>query len=390
MIRIYQFFRGYLQVEAEGNHLEKLLNLALVNGIYLWDVKRLSKEKISFFVSNRGYRMMEEYAKKTQSSISVRSRKGAEVLWKSTKRRSVFLASFFIFIGLVLTLSSFIWTVEIEGGEFIDQKQITQKLASYGLGVGRIRKNFDLSKISNQLIQDFDEILWANAEISGTRLLITLVPRTKAPELIPKDVPTNIVAKKDGIIKEITAENGDAMVRIGDTVVKDQILISGLIPSPTVGSRYLHSIGAIRAVTWEERSMEQKLYRYDKVNTGRKSVHREVSLPFLKIPLDFRQTIDFYNYDSIIKEKTFLFLTYRETSYVEYTLEKHSITVEEAVKTATDMLLEQMSDTEAENVISKKASFEVLDEETLFVTLLLECEEELGVPKEIIKQSDIQ
>lgn len=390
MIRIYQFFRGYLQAEAEGNHLEKLLNLALVNGIYLWDVKRLSKEKISFFVSNRGYRMMEEYAKKTQSSISVRSRKGAEVLWKSTKRRSVFLASFFIFIGLVLTLSSFIWTVEIEGGEFIDQKQITQKLASYGLGVGRIRKNFDLSKISNQLIQDFDEILWANAEISGTRLLITLVPRTKAPELIPKDVPTNIVAKKDGIIKEITAENGDAMVRIGDTVVKDQILISGLIPSPTVGSRYLHSIGAIRAVTWEERSMEQKLYRYDKVNTGRKSVHREVSLPFLKIPLDFRQTIDFYNYDSIIKEKTFLFLTYRETSYVEYTLEKHSITVEEAVKTATDMLLEQMSDTEAENVISKKASFEVLDEETLFVTLLLECEEELGVPKEIIKQSDIQ
>ena len=390
MIRIYQFFRGYLQVEAEGNHLEKLLNLALVNGIYLWDVKRLSKEKISFFVSNRGYRMMEEYAKKTQSSISVRSRKGAEVLWKSTKRRSVFLASFFIFIGLVLTLSSFIWTVEIEGGEFIDQKQITQKLASYGLGVGRIRKNFDLSKISNQLIQDFDEILWANAEISGTRLLITLVPRTKAPELIPKDVPTNIVAKKDGIIKEITAENGDAMVRIGDTVVKDQILISRLIPSPTVGSRYLHSIGAIRAVTWEERSMEQKLYRYDKVNTGRKSVHREVSLPFLKIPLDFRQTIDFYNYDSIIKEKTFLFLTYRETSYVEYTLEKHSITVEEAVKTATDMLLEQMSDTEAENVISKKASFEVLDEETLFVTLLLECEEELGVPKEIIKQSDIQ
>ncbi len=390
MIRIYQFFRGYLQVEAEGNHLEKLLNLALVNGIYLWDVKRLSKEKISFFVSNRGYRMMEEYANKTQSSISVRSRKGAEVLWKSTKRRSVFLASFFIFIGLVLTLSSFIWTVEIEGGEFIDQKQITQKLASYGLGVGRIRKNFDLSKISNQLIQDFDEILWANAEISGTRLLITLVPRTKAPELIPKDVPTNIVAKKDGIIKEITAENGDAMVRIGDTVVKDQILISGLIPSPTVGSRYLHSIGAIRAVTWEERSMEQKLYRYDKVNTGRKSVHREVSLPFLKIPLDFRQTIDFYNYDSIIKEKTFLFLTYRETSYVEYTLEKHSITVEEAVKTATDMLLEQMSDTEAENVISKKASFEVLDEETLFVTLLLECEEELGVPKEIIKQSDIQ
>ncbi len=390
MVRVYQFFRGYLQVEAEGNHLEKLLNLALINGIYLWDVKRLSKEKISFFVSNRGYRMMEEYAEKTQSTFFVRNRRGAKVLWKSTKKRGVFLASFFLFIGVVLTLSSFIWTVEIEGGEFLEKDRVTEALSSYGLGMGRLRKNFDLQKISNQLIQDFDEILWANAEISGTRLLVTLVPRTKAPAVVPKDVPTNIVAKKDGIIKEITAENGDAMVRVGDTVVKDQILISGLIPSPTVGSRYLHSIGAIKAVTWEERSMEQKLYRYDKINTGRESVHREVSLPFLKIPLDFRQTIDFYNYDSIIKEKTFLFLTFRETSYVEYTLEKHSITAEEAVKMATDSLTEQMSNEGVGNIISKKVSYQALDNETLLVTLLLECEEELGVPREIIKQSDIQ
>ena len=390
MIRVYQFFRGYLQVEAEGNHLEKLLNLALTNGIYLWDVKRLSEQKISFFVSNRGYRMMEEYAIRTQSTFFVRNRRGAKVLWKSTKKRGVFFASFFLFIGLILTLSSFIWTVEIEGGDFLEKDRVTEALSSYGLGVGKLRKNFDLSQISNQLIQDFDEILWANAEISGTRLLVTLVPRTKAPTVVPKDVPTNIVAKKDGIIKEITAENGDAMVRVGDTVVKDQILISGLIPSPTVGSRYLHSIGAIKAATWEERSMEQKLYRYDKINTGRELVHREVSLPFLKIPLDFRQTIDFYNYDSIIEEKTFLFLTFRETSYVEYTLEKHSITVEEALKTATDILTEQIAAEGVGNIISKKVSYKELDQETLLVTLLLECEEELGVPREIIKQSDIQ
>ncbi len=390
MLRTYQFMRGYLFVEAQGNHLEKLLNLALVNRIYLWDVKRLGDGKISFCVSNRGFYMMEEYAKTTNSQLRILSREGVGVLLKSTKKRRVFLISALLCVAVILVSSSFIWTVDIEGGEFMDENQVIEQLSSYGLGVGRIRKTVDYTRLSNQLIQDFDEILWANVELKGTRLLVTLVPRTKAPQLIPKDVPTNIVAKKDGFIKEITAENGDAMVRAGDTVVKDQILIAGLIPSPTVGSRYLHSIGQIRAITWEERSLEQKLYRYDKIPTGNQSVHRELELPFVKIPLDFRQTIDFYNYDSIIKEKNFLFLTYRETKREEYTLQKTPLTQDEAVEEATKLLAEQLATDGIENVISQKVSFAALDEETLLVTMLSECEEELGIPKEIIKPTDIQ
>ncbi|MBP3448772.1 MAG: sporulation protein YqfD [Clostridia bacterium] len=390
MIRLYQFLRGYVRVEAEGLHLEKLLNLAMANRIYLWEVKRLNEQKISFYVSNRGYRMMEDYAYKTGSKLCIVTKKGAEVVWKTTKKRKVFAVLSFVVIGAILAASSFIWTVEIEGGEFIERDKIISTLSTFGLGVGKFRKNVDFTQVSNQLIQDYDEILWANAEFHGTRLLVTVVPRIRPPERISKEIPTNIVAKKDGFIKEIKAENGDAMVRPGDTVVKDQILISGLIPSPTVGSRYLHSIGEIRAITWEERSMEQKLYRYEKVPTGKESIHREVILPFLKIPLDFRQSIDFYNYDSIIKEKNFLFLTYRETNRREYTLAKQAITVEQAVESATACLAEQMAKDGIEQVISQKVSFDRIDEETVLVTMLAECEEELGIPREIIKSADTQ
>lgn len=388
MAKAYRFIRGYLWVEATGNHLEKLLNLALVNRIYLWDVRR-EGEHISFYVSNRGFRMMEEYAQKTDSKLRILSREGVGVLWKSTKKRKVFFISAVLCIVVILVSSSFIWTVEVEG-DFLERERIVNQLASYGLGVGRLRKTVDYTRISNQLIQDFDEILWANVELHGTRLLVTLIPRTPAPPVIPKELPTNIVAKKDGVILEITAENGDAMVRSGDTVVKDQILISGLIPSPTVGSRYLHSIGQIRALTWEERSLEQKLYRYDKVPTGNRSVHRELELPFVKIPLDFRQTIDFYNYDSIIKEKSFLFLTYREISREEYTLQKNPLTPEQALEEASKVLSDRLQKDGIVNIISQKVSFSQVDEETLLVTLLAECEEELGVPREIIKPIDIQ
>lgn len=383
MARAYQFLKGYYTVCAVGNHVEKCLNLALANRIYLWNVQRKSKGEISFCVSLRGFQMIEEYAKKTDTSLSVVSREGLPFLWKSTKKRSAFFISALVCFGIILVSSSFIWTVEIEGESPVEKSRLKEALSSYGLGVGSFRRTVDFTRISNQLISDFDEILWANVELNGTKLTVTVIPRTKAPKVIPKEIPTNIVAKKDGYILSVTAENGEAMIKPGDTVVKDQILISGLIPSPTVGSRYLHAIGEITARTWEEKSVEQKLYRYDKLPTGNQKKRREIALPFIKIPLDFRQTIDFYNYDSIIKEKHFLFLTYRETIYSEYELKKAPLSLEEGIEAGKNALLRSFFEEGITEFVSLTTDFHPLDEETVLVTLLAECEEELGIPKEI-------
>ncbi len=388
MARAYQFLRGYLTVTATGIHVEKCLNLGLANRVYLWNVRRMTHGELTFCVSRQGFLMMEEYAKKTNTILSVVSRDGLPYLWQSTKKRKVFFLSAVVSFSIILLSASFIWSIEIKGENPVSQDRLEQALASYGLGVGRFRTSVDFTEISNRLISDFDEILWANVELSGTKLTVTVVPRTPAPTVIPKEIPTNIVAKKDGHITSIIAHNGDAMVKVGDTVVKDQILISGLIPSPSVGSRYLHSMGEITALTWEERSLEQKLYRYDKVFTGNQSVHREIELPFVKIPLDFRQTIDFYNYDSIIKEKHFLFLTYRETTCLEYRLQKASLSVTEAVNEGKNTLLSEFSEEGITEFVSLKIDYDTLDEETILVKVLAECEEELGVSKEIIKPTD--
>ena len=388
MARAYQFIRGYFTVTATGIHVEKCLNLALANRVYLWNVKRLTHGEITFCVSRRGFSMMEEYAYKTETKMTVIARDGLPFLWQSAKSRRVFFVSAAICMGVILLSASFIWKVEIKGESPVSRERLEQALASYGLGIGRFRTSVDFTQISNRLINDFDEILWANVELTGTKLTVTVVPRTPAPTVIPKEIPTNIVAKKDGCITAITAHNGDAMVRVGDTVVKDQILISGLIPSPSVGSRYLHSMGEITALTWEEKTLEQKLYRYDKIFSENQVVHRELELPFVKIPLDFRQTIDFYNYDSIIKEKHFLFLTYRETVCSEYRLQKVPLSVDEAVNEGKNTLLLEFSEEGITEFVSLKTDYVTLDEETILVKVLAECEEELGVPREIIKPTE--
>ena len=388
MLRAYRFVKGYRCYRATGNHLEKFLNLCLAHKLYLWNICRPDELTLFFSAGNRGADLLREFAEKTGTVLCVQEGRGLPILLKSMKKRTVFwvLAVFFV-VGIFVS-SSFIWTVSFDAAPGMDTGAVQSFLAENGLGVGKIRKTVDTTAIANQIINRFPDVLWANVELSGTELSVTLIPRTDSPPLIPKDVPTNIVAKKDGYIKEIVAENGEAMVKEGDTVVKDQILISGLIPSPGIGNRYLHSMGHIRAVTWEEETYEKKLYRYDKIPTGNEKNSREVELPFLKIPLDFGQGIDFYNYDSIIKEKHFLFITYRETIYSEYTLKKVERTEEEAVAEARDEFLKGISEKGIEDLISLKTESVRLTEDSISVTVFAECEEELGVARVIEKPSD--
>ncbi len=390
MVRAYRFVKGYRCYRATGIHLEKFLNLCLSHKLYLWNISRPDGNTMLFSASNRGSDLLNSFAEKTGTHLSIKEGKGLPVVLKLLRKRTVFLVAAICFLVGIFLSSSFIWTVNFDAVPGMDTEKIRAFLAENGLGVGKIRKTVDTTAISNQIINRFPEVLWANVELSGTNLSVTLIPRTDSPPLVPKEMPTNIVAKKDGYIKDIDAQNGDAMVKAGDTVVKDQILISGLIPSPTVGTRYIHSLGTVRAVTWEEETYEKKLYQYEKNFTGNEEKQRELELSFLKIPLDFGQSIDFYNYDSIIKEKHFLFVTYRETVYSEYTLQKVPRTEEEAVKEATEDFLRGLSEKGIEDVISLKTESVMLSEDTVSVTVFAECEEELGVSRVIEKPSDTE
>ena len=390
MLCAYRFVKGYRCYSATGVRLEKFLNLCLSHKLYLWNISRPDEKTLLFCVGNRGADLVKEFAEKTGTMLRMQEGRGLPVLLKTFKKRTVFWVAAICCLVGIFVASSFIWTVTFDAAPGMDTGDIRAFLAENGLGVGKIRKTVDTTALSNQIITRFPYVLWANVELSGTNLNVTLIPRTDSPPLIPKDVPTNIVAKKDGYIKEIVAENGEAMVKEGDTVVKNQILISGLIPSPAVGTRYLHCIGSVRATTWEEETYEKKLYQYDKIPTGEEIIRREVQFPFLKIPVDFGQSIDFYNYDSIIKEKHFLFLTYRETVYSAYTLQKKPRSEEEAVAEARDEFLKGLSEQGIEDIISLKTESVRLTEDSIAVTVFAECEEELGVARVIEKTSDAE
>jgi len=384
MINIYRFIKGVYNIKLSGEHSQRVLNRALMKKIYITDVKKISDNNFELCVSKTGLQIIKDIAEESNVTVQTLNYRGISKIFSNMKKRWMFIYASVTAIVCVLFSSSFIWEIDVPEVDYIKKEDIIATLKEYGIKEGALRKTIDYKVISNALITKYESLIWANVELSGTRIKVSLVPRTPTPQMIPFGVPNDIIAKKDGVITGIIAENGEKKVKVGDTVIKGQVLISGIVPSTAVGTRYVHSKGKITAKTWTEKEKEQKLYKYEKEFTGNQIKKAEIELPFVKIPLYFKKNIDFYNYESIIKEKNILFLTFREYEYLEYNLKKVPMTLEEAINLAEDELENQIKN-EATQINNFKTTSEMIDEETVYVRVLAESEEEIGEEREIEK-----
>jgi len=70
------------------------------------------------------------------------------------------------------------------------------------------------------VILDIDGLSYVNVLVRGTKVKVEVAEGVKRPSIIPLNVPCDIVAKKDGVIKSVIVKIGQAQVKEGDTVKK--------------------------------------------------------------------------------------------------------------------------------------------------------------------------
>lgn len=100
-------------------------------------------------------------------------------------------------------------------------------------------------------------------DIEGTNVKVNIVKADKAPNIIDNSDYCNIVASKAGIIKKIIAQNGTAIVKVGDQVQKGDILIAGYMEGKYTDTRYVHSLGEVEAIVSYQKSKEIKFFNQE-------------------------------------------------------------------------------------------------------------------------------
>ena len=279
VVKAWNFFKGYVIIKVKGLTLERFLNLAATNDIYLWDIRRIDYTELEMKATIEGFRALKEIVNKVGCRVEIVEKKGLPFLLYRIKNRKALGIGFILFFIIIIFLSSIIWDIDIVGNEKVKNEDILKFLETEGIKSGIIKYKVDKDYIEYLLLNKFENFSFVSIEIKGTKLIIELKEIELLNEEIDENTPSHIVAAKKGVIEKVIARNGKAVVRKGDIVEKDDILISGIISNEgSEGFMLVHADGEVWAKTLYSYKIEEPIIKTVKEETGRIFERKEIKI----------------------------------------------------------------------------------------------------------------
>ena len=367
ILRIYQIITGYLILSVEGAFLERFINLCTRKGIPLWNIRRLSETEISVSMSIKSFRRIRDIARKSNVKISIMRKKGLPFIVYRYRARYGIVVGMIAFAMLLWGMSGFIWSIEVDGNSALSSETITSVLYDYGFKTGILKASVNLDKIQNDVLLNVRELVWISINIKGTKALVEVKERVQKPEIVPKDQPCNIIANSSGYVEYIETLSGETQVKVGDSVLKGDILVSGIIDSRTEGVRIVHSQAVVKARTVRCLTATQPFNHTEKTETGKTKSKKRLNILGFHINLYFNSSIPYDNYDIIHNRKDVtlfgltlpLFIT--EERFSELTVTGRYLSLEEAEKMALADIEKQEETLKECTILSKEQKGSIID-----------------------------
>lgn len=397
LLYLWNFIRGYVIINVKGNFVEKFINLCANKGIYLWDVRRKMTHSMILKVSVKGFKAMRGIAKKTRCKVKIVRKIGIPFVKYRYRKRKTFFAGFIIFFGIIYLLSSFIWVIEIRGASKVKPQVIVDFLAINGIKPGIFKRDFDKNKIIADMLINIDDLSWIDLKQVGTKLIVDIVERVQKPPMLDRSIPCNIYSTHDGVIKNIITKNGVALVREGDVIRKGQILVTGIVENKLNLSdvHYVHSDAVINAVTWYHGNAQININQVKRERTGAFKAGYSLKI-FSDYYNVFRGNSPFKNFD--YKEENIRLVLWKNyelpiefvvKKYYEVKDKKYILTEEQAKSEASKQAMEAAEKLIPKTAIvsDKKVEFQLInDNKTVTAKVIIQCTEEVGELKPIIKE----
>lgn len=352
---------GYVRIEVEGYYIERFINICTTRKILIWNLKREKNVKLYLNIGISDFKKLSEIARKTKCRVKIKKKKGMPFLLNRYRKRKIFGVLLILVCILIYFSSGYIWNIEISVKDNVEIEGIREELQNLGLAKGVKKAKVDTDSIINKLKLERNDISWIGIDIEGTNAIVNIVRSDTPPDIVDKKDYSNIVAKKSGIITKITARNGTAKVKVGDTVQEGTILIEGLMEGKYTEPRKVHSLGEVLARVWYTESEKVYFKQTLKKNTGNEEVKYELN--FTNYKLNLYQKISKFNLYETNKETKnlkfgknfYLPIGFTKIINKEQIEEQVEYTIEEAKNIGIDTLSKKIEDEieDKENICDK-------------------------------------
>lgn len=382
---------GYVRITIEGYFIERLINLCMKNKILLWNSKRKKSTLLEVNISIKDFRRIATFAKQSKCKVKIKAKKGLPFIFNKYKKRKIFFIFLCLIVVGILSLSNFVWNIEITGNSTIPSEELMQTLKIEGLNIGTLKSKIDTKEIINKMRLDRNDLAWIGIELKGTNAIVKIVEADKKPDIVEEDEYCNIVATKSAMIVKVNAINGTPLVKEGDIVKAKTPLIGGWLEGKYTGMRYVHANGTVQAKVWY--TEKQKIELKQVISSKTENVETKYSVRLNNFTINFYKTLSkFQKYDTIEESKKLklfsdFYLPIELIKKTNYELVDEEISYEKeeakqlAVVRAKQILEEQIEN--KENILNTYINYQET-ENYIEAEVIYEVLEEIGTKEKIV------
>lgn len=236
--------RYTLETEKRERTLTALIN----SGIDFSSPKKEEKG-ISFKASFFAKKKIKRFADDRGIPLSYRPEGLVSRLFFLKRRRGLIFGSILSFFLIYLS-TFYVWSVRIEGNEELSCDFIKRVMAESGFYEGVKKSDVDVNELQNEVLLRCHELSFFSVNLHGMVADVVVHERRTVPDPTERTVGYNLVADMDGVVVSSVILDGQTMFKVGDTVARGELLVSGIVDSTSEGFRIRQADGKVYARTF--------------------------------------------------------------------------------------------------------------------------------------------
>lgn len=388
--KLLYIFSSNVKISVRGRNVNLFIKRLIKNKINIIKVIPKSYKEVLLIVD---YNDIERINKiKTIYSIDIISYYGILRIFKYIKK-NIFIISFLI-IGIIIIyiLSNIIFSIDIIHSNSNIISLVDNELKSHGIKKYSFVKSYkEIEKIKKDILEgNRDNLEWLEIIRSGTKYIVRVEER-----IINKDNNNSnnysIVAKKNAIIKSITAYSGEKVKEVNTYVKKGEEVISSYVTMPNNERVFSSANGKVIGEVWYNVSIDYPYFYNEVLYTGKK--RRVISFNILNKSYSL---FNFKKYKSFDINRKYIFknsiipisfsIDYEYETKVINDIYTYDTAKEKAIMVAKDKLKEKYKD-----IIDIDKVIITYEEETssmISLNLFITCNEDITEYKEVIEEDN--
>ena len=229
------------------------------HGVDIWNLE-FRDESYFLSISKKNLGVFTELVKKTDVKYELVSEHGFPYLLERFRKNITFFLGIGAALGLMIGLSQFIWSIQIVGNTGYGDEELLRFMKTRNVAHGMWKQKVACSELAASLREYFPNITWVTVKIQGTNLVVEMKENildsdrlssetesadesgNQAQSQVSEDdgdpdaqtdaaeVPSNLVAEKDGVIVQMITRSGVPLVTPGTECKKGDVLVEGVVP----------------------------------------------------------------------------------------------------------------------------------------------------------------